>query len=106
MGAMGMMVKSEEMASLENKINLMHSDFNTCKKYYLNLLKRSMTNLQKSDCEYYIALISFVQQDYVIAKMYFEKVLQTGNKLYFVRNAKNYLNKIEESHLLEQDDFS
>lgn len=106
MGAMGMMVKSEEMASLENKINLMHSDFNTCKKYYLNLLKRSVTNLQKSDCEYYIALISFVQQDYVIAKMYFEKVLQTGNKLYFVRNAKNYLNKIEESHLLEQDEFS
>ncbi len=106
LGAMGMMVKSEELAALENKINLMKGDFNTCKKYYLNLLKRSMTNLQKSDCEYYIALISFVQRDYVIAKMYFEKVLETGNKLYFVRNAKNYLKKIDESHLLEADDFS
>lgn len=101
MGAMMMMIKSEELGSLLNKISLMKGDFNTCKKYYLNLLKRSTSNLQRADSSYYIALISFVQQDYVVAKMYFEKVLQIGNKLYFVTNARNYLSKIENSPLLE-----
>lgn len=98
MGAMGLMVKSEELNSCINKIRLMQGDFNTCKKYYLELLKRSSLPLQKADCEYYIALISFVQEDYVLAKMYFEKVLQTGGRLYFVRNARNYLRKIEQNN--------
>lgn len=100
-GSMMMMIKTEELGAIQNRISLMKGDFNTCKKYYLNLLKRSVSNLQRSDCSYYIALISFVQEDYVVAKMYFEKVLQTGNKLYFVNNAKNYLSKIENSPLLE-----
>lgn len=104
MGAMGLMVKSEELAALENKINLMHGDFNACKKYYLGLLKRSSTNLQKADCDYYIALISFVQEDYVVAKMYFERTVQIANRLYFVTNAKNYLEKIEQSNALDQED--
>lgn len=95
MGPMGLMIKTNELAALENKINLMHGEFNTCKKYYLNLLRQSPTNLQKADCDYYIALISFVQEDYELAKMYFEKTLQVGNRLYFVRNARNYLDKIE-----------
>lgn len=97
MGAMGMMVKSEELASLENKIRLMQGDFNTCKKYYLSLLQRSPTRLQKADSDYYIALISFVQEDYDLARMYFEKTVQIGNRLYFVHNAKNYLAKIEKT---------
>lgn len=101
LGAMGMMIKSEELAALENRINLMRGDFNACKKYYLNLLKRTASNLQKADCDYYIALISFVQEDYIVAKMYFERTIQTGNKLYFVRNARNYLEKIEASSALE-----
>lgn len=104
MGTMGLMVKSEEMAALENKINLMRGDFNACKKYYLSLLKRSGTSLQKADCDYYIALISFVQEDYVVAKMYFERTLQIGNRLYFVTNAKNYLEKIEQSNALDDED--
>lgn len=95
MGAMGMMVKSEEVNACENKIRLMQGDFNTCKKYYLDLLKRSNTRLQKADCDYYIALISFVQEDYVIARQYFENTIRNGNKLYFVANARHYLNKID-----------
>lgn len=98
--SMMMMIKTEELGAIQNRISLMKGDFNTCKKYYLNLLKRSVSNLQRADCSYYIALISFVQEDYVVAKMYFEKVLQIGNNLYFVNNAKNYLSKIENSALL------
>lgn len=96
MGAMGLMVKSEELNSCINKIRLMQGDFNTCKKYYLELLKRTAVPLQRADCEYYIALISFVQEDYVLAKMYFEKVVFNGGRLYFVRNARNYLRKINQ----------
>lgn len=94
-GAMGLMVKSEELSAVVNKIRLMQGDFNTCKKYYLERLKRTNVMLQRADCEYYIALISFVQQDYVLAKMYFEKTIQDGGSLYFVRNARSYLQKID-----------
>ena len=44
---------------------------------------------------YYIALISFVEEDYKLARLYFEKVLELGNRMYFVKKAKNYLDKIE-----------
>ncbi|WP_273235600.1 tetratricopeptide repeat protein [Ileibacterium valens] len=96
MGAMNIMIKSTEQASVENKIRLMNRDFQACKQYYLDLLKHSPSRLTQADCFYYIALISFVQEDYSIARMYFEKTIRTGNRLYFVQNAKNYLSKIEE----------
>lgn len=96
MGAMSVMLKSNEQASVENKIQLMNRNFQQCKQYYLDVLKRSQTKLQQADCDYYIALISFVQEDYPLARLYFEKTIRIGNKLYFVRNAKNYLAKIEE----------
>lgn len=95
-GSMIMMIKSTEQASVENKIRLMNRDFQACKQYYLNLLKKNSTKLVQADADYYIALISFVQEDYSIAKLYFEKTLRIGNKLYFVENAKHYLEKIEE----------
>ncbi len=105
MGAMGMMIKSEELASVENRIHLMRGDFNTCKTYFLNMAQATGSNLQKVESYYYIALISFVQDDYVLAKMYFEKTIQHGNQTYFVNNAKSYLSKIEATPEIEQDDY-
>ena len=94
-GRAGVMIQSEEMASIENKIHLMDGDFNTCKKYYLQGLQRARFAFQQVDSCYYIALISFVEEDYKLARLYFEKVLELGNRMYFVKKAKNYLDKIE-----------
>lgn len=94
-GRDGIMIQSEEMAAIENKIHLMDGDFNTCKKYYLQGLQRANFPFQQVDSCYYIALISFVEEDYKLARMYFEKVLEIGNRMYFVEKAKNYLAKID-----------
>lgn len=103
-GQMGMMMKDSQLSMLENKLNLMHGDFNESKKYFLMSLKASTSRLQSAECAYYIALISFVQQDYVLAKMYFEKTISQGGSLYYVENAQNYLAKIQQSHLLDEPD--
>lgn len=102
-GPTGVMIRSEELASIKNKVNLMNGDFNECKKFYLNALKRSPFPFQQADASYYIALISFVQEEYKVAKMYFEKVVQIGNKLYFVKNAKAYLDKIDNMDLSDEE---
>ena len=94
-GRAGVMIQSEEMASIENKIHLMDGDFNTCKKYYLQGLQRARFAFQQVDSCYYIALISFVEEDYKLARMYFEKVIEIGNRMYFVEKAKSYLDKID-----------
>ena len=94
-GRAGIMIQSEEMAAIENKIHLMDGDFNTCKKYYLQGLQRANFPFQQVDSCYYIALISFVEEDYKLARMYFEKVLEIGNRMYFAEKAKNYLAKID-----------
>lgn len=94
-GRAGVMIQSEEMASIENKIHLMDGDFNTCKKYYLQGLQRARFAFQQVDACYYIALISFVEEDYKLARMYFEKVIEIGNRMYFVEKAKSYLEKID-----------
>ena len=94
-GRAGIMIQSEEMAAIENKIHLMDGDLNTCKKYYLQGLQRANFPFQQVDSCYYIALISFVEEDYKLARLYFEKVLELGNRMYFVKKAKNYLDKIE-----------
>ena len=94
-GRAGVMIQSEEMAAIENKIHLMDGDLNTCKKYYLQGLQRANFPFQQVDSCYYIALISFVEEDYKLARLYFEKVLELGNRMYFVKKAKNYLDKIE-----------
>ena len=83
------------MAAIENKIHLMDGEFNTCKKYYLQGLQRANFAFQQVDSCYYIALISFVEEDYKLARMYFEKVVELGNRMYFVEKAKNYLEKID-----------
>lgn len=93
-GPMGMMIKSQQVGMLENKIHLMNGDFNECKKYFLMMLKSAQYNLLKAECSYYIALISFVQRDYVLAKMYFEKTLEVSNRLYYTSKAQSYLDKI------------
>lgn len=94
-GRAGVMIQSEEMAAIENKIHLMDGDLNTCKKYYLQGLQRANFPFQQVDSCYYIALISFVEEDYKLARLYFEKVLEIGNRMYFVEKAKNYLAKID-----------
>lgn len=94
-GRAGVMIQSEEMAAIENKIHLMDGEFNTCKKYYLQGLQRANFAFQQVDSCYYIALISFVEEDYKLARMYFEKVVELGNRMYFVEKAKNYLEKID-----------
>lgn len=94
-GRAGVMIQSEEMASIENKIHLMDGDLNTCKKYYLQGLQKAHFAFQQVDSCYYIALISFVEEDYKLARLYFEKVVEIGNRMYFVEKAKNYLEKID-----------
>ena len=73
-GRAGVMIQSEEMASIENKIHFAFQQVDSC---------------------YYIALISFVEEDYKLARLYFEKVVEIGNRMYFVEKAKNYLEKID-----------
>ncbi len=102
-GPTGVMIRSEELASIKNKVNLMNGDFNECKKFYLASLKRSPFPFQHADASYYIALISFVQEEYKVAKIYFEKVVQLGNKMYFVKNAKSYLDKIDNMDLSDEE---
>lgn len=94
LGHAGLMLKSDELAGIENKINLMNSDFNTCKKYYLNVYNHTRMPYEQVDAAYYIALISFVQQDYPVAEMYFEKVALKGNTMYFTKKAESYLAKL------------
>ena len=103
-GRAGVMIQSEEMASIENKIHLMDGDFNTCKKYYLQGLQRARFAFQQVDSCYYIALISFVEEDYKLARMYFEKVIEIGNRMYFVEKAKSYLEKIDAINLEASND--
>ena len=104
-GQTGVFIRSEELASIENKIHLMDGDFNESKKFYLNALKKAVFPFQQVDASYYIALISFVQEDYSLAQMYFEKVVQLGNKMYFVEKAKAYLNKIERMNLQNETEY-
>lgn len=102
-GQTGVMIRSEELQAIKNRIDLMNGDFNTCKQFFLKLVKTSPFPFQKADASYYIGLISFVEQDYPIARMYFQQTITLGNKLYFVRNATNYLAKIDAMHLNEDE---
>ena len=99
LGQTGVLIRSEELAGIENKVHLMNGDLNTCKKYYLNALNKAVLPFQQVDASYYIALISFVEEDYSLAEMYFQKVVQLGNKIYFTKNAQSYLDKIERMNL-------
>ena len=95
-GHTGVMIRSEELNSIKNRLDLMNGDFSECKRYFLQSLKTAIFPFQKADADYYIGLISFVQEDYSLASMYFRQVVQVGGKLYFVTNAKSYLEKIEQ----------
>lgn len=101
-GHTGVMIRSEELNSIKNRLDLMNGDFSECKRYFLQSLKTAVFPFQKADAAYYIGLISFVQQDYGLAAMYFRQVIQTGGKLYFVDNARGYLEKIEELDAMDQ----
>ena len=101
MGAVGVNIQSQDIASIQNKIDLMNGDFNTCRKYYLQAFQRAQFPFQKVDAAYYIGLISFVEEDYVVAKTYLEKVIQIGNKMHFVSKAEHYLSKINDMNLEE-----
>ena len=47
-GRAGIMIQSEEMATIENKIHLMDGDFNTCKKYYLQRASKGKFSISTS----------------------------------------------------------
>lgn len=94
-GPQGIMVQSEELASIQNKMDLMNGQLNTCKKFYLQALKKAVMPFQQVDACYYIGMISFVEQDYSLASMYFEKVISLGNKMAFVQKAKHFQSKID-----------
>lgn len=98
-GPAGVMMKSEEIKAIENRINLMNSDFNACRKYYLNIYNHTNLPFEQMDAAYYIGLISFVQQDYPVAVVYFEKVAAKANTMYFKKKAENYLEKLEGMNL-------
>lgn len=98
-GQTGVMIQSEEVAAIQNKINLMNGEFSTSKKYYLDSLKKSRFAFQQVDACYYIALISFVEQDYPLSNLYFDKVVSLGNKMSFVKKAKHYQSKMENMDL-------
>lgn len=93
---MNMIIQTNESATLENRLRLLNGEFRECKRFFLKNLHSDISPLNQADDNYYIGLISFVQGDYSLARLYFEKVVKIGNKLYFVANAKNYLEKIEE----------
>lgn len=97
-----LMLKSEEMMAVKNKIELMDGEFNKCKQYYLTQLKKARLPLIQADCSYYIALISFVQKDYSLASIYFDKVASIGNKIYFVAKAEKYIRLLEEMNADDQ----
>ena len=65
------------------------------------LFFRNQFPVQKVDAAYCIGLISFVEEDYVVAKTYLEKVIQIGNKMHFVSKAEHYLSKINDMNLEE-----
>lgn len=98
-GAMGVMMKNEDLAAIDNRIRLMNGDFNACKAYYLDRLKKAPYPLIQAECDYYIALISFVQEDYSLADLYFRKVEHIGGKVSFMQKAAGYLEKIDGMHI-------
>ena len=93
------MATSEEMASIQNKIDLMNGELNTCRKYYLKRLQTARVACQQVDASYYIGLISFVEQDYPLADVYFKRVAAMGNKMSFVSKAQGYLDKLSQMNI-------
>lgn len=94
-GKTGVMIQNDEVKAIQNKIDLMNGELNICRKYYLEALRKARFPFQKVDACYYIGLISFVEQDYPLANVYFTRVVQQGNKMCFVERAKKYLEKIQ-----------
>ena len=72
---MSNIVPSAEMGVVQNKIDLMNGELNVCRKYYLNSLKRARFPFQQVEASYFIGLISFVEEDYPVAELYFNKVV-------------------------------
>ncbi len=102
LGLSNVFIPSEEMGTVQNKLNLMNGDLNTCKKYYLSSLQRARFPFQQVDSAYYIALISYVQEDYPVAEMYFKKVVDLGNRMCFVKKAQVYLDKLDKIQMNEE----
>ena len=100
------MVQNEEIASIQNKVDLMNGQFNTCKKYYLQALQKASFPFQQVDACFYIGMISFVEQDYSLANMYFEKVINLGNQMSYVAKAKHFQSKIDALGQTQNDEFS
>ena len=77
----------------------MNGELNTCRKYYLKRLQTARVACQQVDASYYIGLISFVEQDYPLADVYFKRVVAMGNKMSFVSKAQGYLDKLSQMNI-------
>lgn len=84
----------QEMASVQNKLDLMNGELNTSRKYYLRNLQMAHFAFQQVDASYYIGLISFVEKDYPLADVYFKRVVAMGNTMNLVAKAQGYLDKL------------
>lgn len=104
-GKTGVLIQSEEKRSIQNRIDLMNGDLNTSKKYYLHALQQAKFPFQQVDASYYIGLISFVQEDYSLANMYFQKVVDYGNKMCFVEKAEKYLSMMDSMDLSTKEEM-
>jgi len=102
-GPTGVMIQNAEISSIDNKVNLMNGDFYTAKRYYLAAMQRTKFKFQLVDASYYIALLSFVEEDYSLASMYFEKVLKYGNRMSYVEKARGYMEKIDALNAVESE---
>lgn len=93
-GGTGVMIQSAELASIQAKINLMDGQLSNVKRYYLNALKKAQFLYQRVVASYYIALISFVEQDYVVAENYFSFVAENAGSMSIKQKAQDYLSQL------------
>ena len=92
---------NQALYAIQNKINMLNQDFSKSELYYQRLLNTTPLLFQKVDANYYLGLLAFIQKDYRSAQSAFTFVVKYGNKLYFTKKAKLYLEKLEK--FIEQE---
>lgn len=93
-GPMGLF-RQQAIESINTKLLLMNQEFDQAKLYYQRASEVKGMAFQEVDTNYYLGLISFVQQEFYQAQTHFEFVSQHGNKIYFKQKADEFLATIE-----------
>ena len=94
-------IMNQALYAIQNKINMLNQDFSKSELYYQRLFNTTPLLFQKVDANYYLGLLAFIQKDYRSAQSAFTFVVKYGNKLYFTKKAKLYLEKLEK--FIEQE---